>query len=741
MSSEPHSPPSAAPQAEPSGLSRLLLPRSVAIIGASGDPTRIGGRPLHYLKSGGFAGRLLPINPNREQVQGIAAYPSIQAVGEPVDLAIIAVPAEAAMEAAEACATQGVGGAVIFSADFAESGAAGRDRQKRLTDIAASSGMRIVGPNCLGLYNAGIGLYATFTSLLYKGFPTPGRVMIVSQSGGYGAHMLAVMQARGVEVGYWLTTGNECDVEIGECIAWAAAAPDVSVIAVYAEGVRSRDNLVAGLQAAATAGKPVLFMKSGQSAVGAEAASTHTAALAGSDAVYEGVFRQFGAYRIHTTEAMADAAYACSRGAAPANGRVGLLSISGAVGVQMADSAEAAGLEVAPLPAPVQAKLKALIPYGSPRNPVDFTAQAINDLSLISANYDALLESTDFGSVIGFFTVTAVVPSVAERLAACLAPYPARYPDRLLILCILGDTALARRYEDFGYLVFEDSARAVAAAAAAYFSRRRPPSAGVPPAVARPAPTALLRAAESEGAAKALLAAAGIATPPGALAEDATAAGRIASEIGFPLAMKIASPQIPHKTEIGGVMLGIDDRATAEAAFATLLARAQRARPEAAIEGVLVERMLGAPVAEMILGVQNTGVFGPVVLCGLGGVFAELFRDVAFRLAPFDAGEARRMLEELRAWPLLQGFRGRPAADIDALCEAIARLSSLAWACRDRVESLDLNPLMVFSAGQGVVAADALVVLSEQGKKEAPAGQSVQPEPSGHQGAQGSRPS
>ena len=295
-------------------LDALLRPASVAVIGASNDPTRIGGRPIRYLREAGFSGQIYPVNPKHQEVQGLPAFPHISDVPEAVDLAIVAVPAPSVVGTVEACAARGVRVAVIYSAGFAEMGAEGRRLQRRLGAIAAETGLRIVGPNCLGVYNSELGFFATFSTTLEDGFPAPGGVALVSQSGAYGSHLSLLARKRNIDVRYWVTTGNEADVSVPEVLGWLAEQDDVSVIMAHAEGINDRDALVHALGTARARRKPVVFQKVGVTDVGAKAVQSHTASLAGADPVYEAAFRQFGAYRARDTDEMLDIAYAASFG-------------------------------------------------------------------------------------------------------------------------------------------------------------------------------------------------------------------------------------------------------------------------------------------------------------------------------------------------------------------------------------------------------------------------------------------
>jgi len=691
------------------GLDALLWPRAVAIVGASDDPTRIGGRPLRYLREGGFAHPVYPVNPKRETVQGLKAYASVGEVPGPVDCAVIAVPAPAVVQAVRDCADHGVRAAIIFSSGFAEVDAEGAARQAELAEIAAETGLRIVGPNCLGLFNPAAGFYPAFTSTLEQAFPRPGKVAIVSQSGAYGSHLYMLARKAGLGIRYLITTGNECDVQVASCLGWLAEDDGTEVVLAYTEGVRDAGAFLDGLKALRAAGKPVVVMKVGRSEVGAEAVGSHTAALTGSDAVYDAVLRQYGAHRARTTEELIDLAYACSFGVYPRGKRVGLVTISGGVGILMADAAADHGLDVAPMPEAAQAELKALLPYAAVRNPVDITAQAFNDLGLVSRNLEVMLRAGDYDSLLIFMTSVAGSQSMAAAIRDAVNATCRDYPDRLTVLSIIAPPEIVARYEADGYPVFEDPTRAVAAIArladfgASFAQARRGEDAQALPKPV-PAPEAPL----NEYQAKRLLADAGLPVASETLATDAAQAAAAVEALNRPAVLKILSPDIQHKTEIGGVVLDVRGGAAAREAFTTLMDRARAKAPEARLDGVLVAPMADTGV-ETILGVQRDPVFGPVVMLGLGGVFVEVLRDVTFRLAPFDAAEARRMIGELRGAAMFDGVRGAPPADLDALAEALAALSRFAAANADWVETIDVNPFVVLPRGAGALALDALI--------------------------------
>jgi acyl-CoA synthetase (NDP forming) len=687
-------------------LDALLRPRGIAIIGASDDPTRIGGRPLAYLKARGFAGHILPVNPNRATVQGLPAFPDIAGLPVAPDAAIVAIPGEGAIEAVRDLGARGCKAAIVFTAGFAEIGPEGAAMQDRLVAAAHAHGMRLVGPNCLGLFNAPHGYFPIFSASFENGWPLPGKVGIASQSGAYGSHLFAAARDRGIGTPVLVTTGNEADTHLADVIEWMAAADEVEVIAAYAEGIRDGARFVQALEAARRARKPVVLMKVGRSAVGEAAAQSHTASIAGDDRVMDAVLGDLGVHRARTTEELLDVCQVAQKRIYPVGNTLGVVTISGGAGVLIADAAEAAGLPMPPMPEDAQAKLKRLVPFASPRNPVDCTAQAFNDMGVVGQFAESMAADGGYASMIAFFTQWGASPSIAPKLRAELKAVLDSHPDRLFVLSILAPPDRVREWEADGFLVMADPSRAVVALAAMgrfgeAFARKAPPSATLPPVT-------LPTTAPNEAEAKRILAEAGVPMVPeraAATVDDALAAAR---EIGFPVVLKLLSPDILHKSEIGGVLLGIADEAALRDGFATLLTRAAERAPGARVDGVLVAKQVAGAV-EMAVGVVRDPVFGPVVMVGLGGVFIEVFRDVAFRRCPVTETEAEAMIRALRGFPLLDGARGRPKADVAALARAVAALSRFGSAAGPRLLSAEINPLMVLPDGQGALAADAVI--------------------------------
>ncbi|HHZ10167.1 MAG TPA: acetate--CoA ligase family protein, partial [Rhizobiales bacterium] len=667
-------------------------------------------RPLRYLREGGFAGPIYPVNPKRDTVQGLKAFASVAALPRTPDVAILAVPAPATVPAVRECAERGVKAVIVFSAGFAETDAAGRDMQDDMVAVARAAGMRLLGPNCLGVFNASTGFYGTFSAMLDTGLVKPGPIGIVSQSGAYGSHLMHLARLRGLGMSYMITTGNECDVDVAEALRWTVDQPDINVVMAYAEGVRDRDTFIEALEVARRRRKAIVFMKVGRSAVGARAVTSHTAALAGSDAVFDAAFRQYGVWRAATTAEQLDVAAACSRGIYPKSNSLGIFTMSGGFGIQMADDAEAAGLDVKPMPETAQIELKAMLPYASPRNPVDATAQAVTDLPLMTSFISAMLEKGDFGFFAGIFGSGPASPTFSGKLRQALETAAASARDTIMALTMTAPDEIVRSYEDKGFIVNQDgSALMKALGAMVHFRDSFEHAERAADRSALPAPADLGTGGLSELAAKRILAGAGIAFPAHRLVPPGGDIRSAADEVGYPLVLKIVSPDIAHKTEIGGVVVGVKNADEAERAFATILSRAKEKRSDARIDGVMVTPMISGGV-ETIAGVVSDPVFGPVVMFGLGGVFVEVLKDVTFRVAPFGVDEAHRMIREIRGYAMLKGVRGAPPSDIGALAETLAALSRFASANAAQIDSIDLNPLRVLEEGKGVLALDALIV-------------------------------
>ena len=683
------------------------------MLGASSSPTKVGGRPVAALLGNRFEGAVYPVNPRSETIQGLPAFASVKDIPAPVDLAICTVPPGAVMGVLGECAEKGVGALVVFTSGFAEVGE--HAAQEAMAGLAREAGIRLMGPNCMGMVNFGSRAVASFHPAFAEDV-APGRIGLVSQSGAFGGLAYLLARDRGHSLSYMLTTGNEADVDVGDCTAFLADDPDTEAILLYMEGCRNGPKFLAALERARERETPVIAVKLGRTEAGAAAAASHTAALAGEDAVYDSLFRQFGVYRADSIEEFFDVARSCVIGSRPVNERVALVTVSGGVGVLMADDANRRGLEVAPMPEAAQRRMLELVPFAAARNPVDVTGQVINDPTLLDQAIELAAGHGDYGSVVSFQGSIGRNPALMEATRSAWIERKAANPATHFAVAGYCAPDYTRDLEAAGIPVYEEATHATRAIAAlagfARSFRARRPRPAVPEAADPPLPTGPVNELDALRA----VAAAGAPVTPARQARTAAEAGEAAAALGFPVVLKVLSADVAHKSDVGGVRLGIADRAGAEAAFGEVVAAVRAARPDAAIDGCLVAPMAAGGV-ETILGVQRDPVFGPIVMFGLGGIFVEALKDVTFRAAPFDEAEAQAMIESVAAYPLLTGLRGQPPADLGALAASLSRLSCFAAANADAIESLDVNPFLVRPEGQGALALDAVLVTRPRGAR------------------------
>ena len=708
-------------------LDALLSPRSVAVIGASPDHGIIRGKVQHVLQARGYAGAIYPISRSHAEVQGRRAYPDLAALPEAPDLAIVIIPAAAVPDALEECGRAGVKAAYVISSGFAEeAGEAGAARQARIREIALRHDMAVVGPNAEGFFNAAAGIVATFSpavenfaQALAPETEKGRRISVLTQSGGVGFSYYHRGRPRQLRFAHVISTGNEAVLDSFTIAAHLVERDQTDIILAYVEGIKDVGAFRRAAALAADRGVPVIVAKMGRSEAGARAAASHTAALAGADQAHDAVFRRYGVIRALDMDEMLDIAAGFAFCPTPAGRRVGIMSGSGGAGVWMADMLSLAGLEVPRLDDATRAACEALMPsYGSAANPVDLTAGAIGkvgyahvvDILQASPVLDAVVI---VGSVASPKRLTEDRPKLAQVAA---------HPDKPVLFCAY--TAAAQPAIDVaaevGVPVFTSMpgcARALRAMAdhrqfrARWAERGADPAPAPDPAVLRALRQAPPGRALSEHDSKAWLAARGIPRAAEVLATDAEAAAEAAARIGFPVALKIQSPDIPHKTEMGGVVLDLADAAAVRDAFAAMLDRARTLHPGAAIQGVLVAPMAATGV-EVILGIHRDPQFGPMLMAGLGGIHVEVLRDVAFAPAPLTEEEARDLLASLRGARVLEGVRGAPPADVGALAALMVALGRFAHDHAEAVESIDLNPVLVHPRGLTVV--DALIVTRER---------------------------
>jgi acetate---CoA ligase (ADP-forming) len=691
-------------------LQALLSPQSIAILGASADLGKVNGRTLRFLLEKGYGGKIFPVNPKYESIAGLRCYPAVAALPEAPDLAVIAVPASQVLGVVRELAQRGARSAVIFSSGFAEMGESGRALEQQLAAAAAQGGMRLCGPNCLGLINAFDRVIATFGQFA-EGDTPPGPVAFVTQSGAFGTAIAALARRRSLGLGYFINTGNECDADFVQIMRAVLDDPRIRVGAGYLEGVRDGRGLRALAEHAMETGKPLALTKVGRTAAGARAAASHTGALAGTDAVFEGVIRGLGVTRARNEEHMLDMVEVLGRCVLPEGRGLGIVTQSGGAGVLMADRAEETGLQVTLLTQQTREALARVIPgFGTTGNPVDVTGQFVSEPDLL---FDSVrIVMADPGVHVGVVWLQ-LMDSHVEKLVKIFNKINNLIKKPWVVCWVAAPEDALRQLRAAGIPVLRGAEPAVdaVAALARYAEARRHWLADAPACKALKLPTPALPATSGavgslEG--QALLQSYGVTTAAARQATSADEAIAAAEALGYPVVLKIESPDILHKTEAQGVALNLKDAAAVRAAYDKLLANAGAYKAGARIAGVLVQAMAQGEV-ELVIGLKRDPTFGPVVMVGLGGVLIEVFKDVVFRAAPVTEGEALRMLDELKSRVLLDGVRGKPPVDRQALARMISAVSCFGAAAGPRLAELDLNP--VLAGPQGATAVDWLMLL------------------------------
>ena len=699
-------------------LERFFNPRSIAIVGASRDAGTISGQPLRHLTTHGYRGRIYPVNPKYEEVGGVQCYPAIAALPETPDLVLILVNAARVADMLRQCGEKGVPYVIIFSSGFSEVGGSGVALQRELQAIASEYGIGVIGPNCQGMINIADRVYAGFGSVFYTGYD-PGAISMVSQSGGFGFSVMNLSSKDGgLPFRQMVTTGNEIGVSTLDFMDYFIRDPHTAMIAGYIEGLKDAGRLLDIGERALVAGKPILMWKVGNTEQGQRAAASHTANLGGAMALYQAAFRQKGIIQVEDIQDLVDYGRAFRGERLPRGNRLAIITISGGAGILMTDECIGRGMQLAKLAPETHAKLREIVPsFGSLLNPIDVTAAIFNDLTLVNRTLQAILDDPGVDCVA--MINASLQGEIAKKIATEIAAAQGR-TDKPVFVCWSARDEMAPE----AYAILNEAriphykspvrcGRALAAVSwYAQARRRNERQRGERPLeLHREAAHALLegrRADVSEYEAKRVLADYGIPVTAEALASSATEAASIAKRLGYPVALKVQSPDISHKTEAGAVRLGVATDTELERAYREVLQNARRYRPDAIIDGVLVQEMVPDGI-EAIIGATNDPLFGPAVMFGLGGIFAEVLKDVSFRLAPVTRAMAVEMIEEIKGYPLLAGARGKPPADVDALADAIARLSALVVDLKDRIAELDVNPLFVMPRGRGVKAADALI--------------------------------
>lgn len=692
-------------------LDALFRPRSVAVIGASRKRGSIAGEIFHNLLSSGFPGPVYPVNPAAPSVQSVRAYPSVLDIPDEVDLAVVVVPQRHALATVEDCAKKGVRGIVLITAGFAEMGEEGRKLQERIARVVRDNGMRMLGPNCLGLLNTdpAIRLNATFAPT----WPPTGGVAIASQSGAVGLTLLDHARNLGIGVSMFASTGNKADVSGNDLLEYWEDDPATRVILLYLESFGNPARFME-ISRRVSRKKPILVVKSGRTAAGARAASSHTGALAGMDVAVDALLGQAGVIRTDTMAELFDLTSLLANQPVPRGRRVAILTNAGGLGIMASDACESQGLEIPEPSAHTVDSLRAFLPAAAALgNPIDMIASA--SAEDYERSLSLLLRDERFDAILVLF-VPALVTGAAEMAEAVVRA--ARDADKPVLACPAGTHGvpaaleILRRAKIPTYGFPEDAALALAKAVRYGQWLARPE--GVRPSFAEidPAPARSLLVGREAGWLTAeeiriLLETYGIRMPRSYVVHSVAEAEEAARVIGGPVAVKLVSRTIQHKTEVGGVRLGLKTPEEAGEAFEAIRANLAAQGLEDRMDGALVQEMITEGV-ETYVGATEAPGFGSLLGFGIGGVNVELWKDVVFRVHPVTDVDAREMLAQIRGRPLLEGFRGAPPADEDALVDAILRVDRM-LGDNPEIRELDLNPLVALPPGRGVVAIDARI--------------------------------
>lgn len=699
-------------------LQRALNPDSIAIVGASTRAGSFGERSLANLSR--YDGRIYLVNAKYDTIGERPCYPSVSALPEVPDCVVITVPREAVEEVIRECAELGVGSAIVFASGYSETARAERVlEQARLSEIARNSGLKIFGPNCIGWVNYLRGALVSFLPYPHLETPRADSIGLVSQSGAL-AQSLAQAVEHGTSFSHVLTSGNSCDVDVADLVAYLADEPGCKAIACVFEGLSDPQRMIAAAELCWQRNKPLLINKLATGAQGAAAALSHTGSLAGSEAAYRAMFERAGAIVVDNFEALIETTVFFAKAPPPTAPGVAVIATSGGAAIMAADKAELHGVAL-PQPTPeVRAVLESYIPdFGSARNPCDVTAQVINNLQSLEACGDALMADPGFGVVVVPQPFAYDVATPRIRIFSELARRYGKIACNVWLSEWLEGPGAAICETDPHVAMFRSMDRCFAALAAWQWrdaKRRagRPVATRLAPdeakAVAARALAATSARTLTEREVKQVLAAYGVPVVGERLVDSADAAVAAAVELGLPVALKVESSDLPHKTEAGVLRLGLRDEAAVRAAYAEVMANANKVEPPPRINGVLVQPMLPSGV-EIMVGARIDPLFGPLLVVGLGGIFVELLKDSAIALAPVSRGEALEMLSGLKGADILRGFRGAEPVDTERLADAICRISELVADQRDGIAELDVNPLIC--SGGRVVAVDALIVKPE----------------------------
>ncbi|MCD6586416.1 MAG: acetate--CoA ligase family protein [Desulfobacteraceae bacterium] len=701
-------------------LDAIFSPESVAVVGASSTPGKVGHDIFENILKGGFQGTLYPVNPKARSVLSVRCYKSMMDIPDPVDLAMIILPPRIALKTVDDCIKKGVKGIVIVSAGFKEVGGEGAKIEDEIANKCRDAGIRLIGPNCLGVINPSenVRLNASFSARM----PHKGNISFISQSGALCTAVLDFAADRGFGFSKFVSIGNKADVDELDLLRYYHKDPETNVIMIYMEELRFRPTFIEEVKEITSGDRPtpVLVIKSGKTAAGAAAAASHTGSLAGSEAVYNAIFDQSGILRVDTVDDLFDYAVAFSARKIPAGNRVAIITNAGGPGIIATDMTEMSGLQLAKFSADTDWNLHQFLPpTANFNNPIDVIGDATRER--YQNALETVIQDENVDCVLMILTPQSMTDAIGTAEAIVDTYNNSTKPIVCSFMGVVDVSAGVKYLQENQVPVYrfpEDAARAMGKLydATQWLGRQILPEYDLTFDTKRATAIVDLCLAEGktvlgEDDGKELLACYGFDIPAMKIADSAFVAGDIAEEIGLPVVMKIVSPQILHKSDAGGVQVGLKTREDVETAFTEIMASSKNYNPDAEIKGVLVQKMV-PPGQEVILGVTKYPGFGHLLMFGLGGIYVELFKNVTFRLAPIGRNNARRMVRSIKGFEILDGFRGKPKADVETLEKLIIGLSAMVTN-HPQIKEMDINPLFVHEQGQGATVADIIITFDD----------------------------
>ncbi|MCF8111355.1 MAG: acetate--CoA ligase family protein [Desulfobacteraceae bacterium] len=714
----------------------LLYPKSIAILGASTNLNKISGRPLKFLLKHGYEGKIYPINPKDDvkEIMGVPCFNNLKEISEPIDQALIALPAPMVEENLVKCAEAGVKSVILFSSGFAETDQKGREMQNKITDIASKAGIALCGPNCQGLINLNDNVISSFTNVLELDELCKGNVGVVSQSGALAGSILSLAQSEGIGFSHWITVGNEAVLDVADFVGFLATDPATRAIAVYSEGIKDAGKWYRACDAAAKEGKPIIVMKTGRSKIGGQAIVSHTGSVAGEDFIIDAFFNQNLCQRVYDIDEMLENIQMFSLDRNPGLGRTVILTSSGGAGIILADACSDNEIDLAHLEDGTEQKLKELVPkFASVINPIDVTAQFFQ--TLFTQDHDLMTKCLveileDENTDVLIIALTMAIGERAVKIAHDIVGAAQNTNKPIAVVWMAGDMAkdAYQVLRENKIPLYSSGGKCVKALknlitfSGKLKSRTLDQKEKTSNSLQKNRET-IERASKiimgserylPEYTGRKVLSTYDIPIPKGELALSKEDALKISENLNFPLVLKIESQDILHKTDAGCVVANIQNNKDLERGYQQIMKNALLYTSTSRINGVLIEEMIDkGDGIEVIVGMKNDPIFGPSIILGLGGIFVEVFKEMVCKIAPLTKSTAHEMVEEFKGYPILKGIRSGKQLSIDALEDSLLRLSQLSVDFKDVISEIDINPLVVMEQERGVMALDALIIRKE----------------------------